>query len=397
MRNKKILVAKTMTVMMTGMMLLGASSNVMAADDTVLDMSTEYPGLSVKAGESVDFGLDFNVQSGDGVDAKLSVEELPEGWEGYFKGKNSQISKVHVDNKGEDAGDDLATFHLAVPEDVSDGIYTVTLKADAGSGITDELELEVSVDETQTEEGNFTSEYPEQQGASGTSFSFDTTIVNNRGTEQNYSLSAETPEGWNVTFTPSGESSTVASMMVDAGASKGMKVAITPPDTIKQGEYTIPCTAVSANETLSTELKVIITGTYEVQVATPDGRLSLDAYANDDSTVTLNVTNSGNVDLTNLNLTASAPSNWEVTFDESAIDLLEAGATRAVTAHIKPDENAITGDYVTTIKVSNDIVTSSADFRISVKTRTTWGIAAVAVIIILLLILRAIFRKYGRR
>ena len=60
--------------------------------------------------------------------------------------------------------------------------------------------------------------------------------------------------------------------------------------------------------------------------------------------MTLSVTNNGNVDLTNLNLTSSAPTDWEVTFSESTIDTLEAGATKEITATIKPAQDVITGD-----------------------------------------------------
>lgn len=296
-----------------------------------------------------------------------------------------------------DSDTDLVTFNLTLPEEVEEGVYTVELQADAGAGETDTLELEITVNEQETGQSNFTAEYPEQQGASGTSFSFDATIVNNRGTEQSYSLSAEAPSGWTVSFTPSGESSQVASVSVEAGGSLGMTVDITPPESVEQGEYTIPCTAVSASDTLDMELIVTITGTYGVSLSTPTGNLSLDAYANAEESVTLSITNTGNVDLSNLNLTSSAPTDWEVEFDESTIETLEAGATQEVTAHITPTSDAMTGDYVTTITVSNDEVSSDAEFRVSVETRTSWGIFAAAIIVVLLIGLRVVFKKYGRR
>lgn len=371
---------------------------VMAADS--LDMSTIYPGITVKAGETVDFPLNFESLSGDSYDADLSVESIPDGWTGYFKSETSQISKIHIspsDNASSEQEDSSVSFSLTLPDDTEEGVYDVQLKADAGGQDTDTLNLEVTVDENETTQGSFSSEYPEQQGAAGTSFSFDTTIVNNAGTAQSYSLSAEAPSGWQVSFTPSGESSQVASMSVDAGSSKGLTVAITPPETIKEGEYTIPCTAISANEKLSTELKVTITGSYELEVSTPSGNLSLDAYADNEKDFTLSIKNTGNVDLNNINLTSSAPTDWDVEFDQSTIDTLEAGASVEVTAHITPDKNAITGDYVATITASNEEATADAQFRVSVKTHTSWGIFAIVVIVILLACLGFIFKKYGRR
>ncbi|MEI3139129.1 MAG: hypothetical protein V8T31_06085 [Lachnospiraceae bacterium] len=103
-----------------------------------------------------------------------------------------------------------------------------------------------------------------QQAASGTAFSFDTTLVNNKGTEQFFSLSAEAPEGMAVTFTPSGESNAIASLNVDAGASQGITVAITPPETLTQGDYTIPISAISfrkaVNRTENDHYRILCSG-----------------------------------------------------------------------------------------------------------------------------------------
>lgn len=367
------------------------------AAESGIDMSTDYPGIMAKAGETINFPLDFLSLDGEGYDIALSAVSLPEEWNGYFKGGNSQISKIHVNGTADGETDSPASFSLTVPDDAEEGVYQVELKADAGSGNTDTLGLEITVNEEETGQSNFTSEYPEQQGAAGTTFNFDTTIVNNRGTNQSYSLSAETPQGWQVTFTPSDDSSNVASMEVEAGSSKGLKVTVTPPENVEKGDYTIPCTAVSSSDKLSTELKVSITGTYDVDLSTPNGLLSFDAYANKESSVTLSVTNSGNVELNNLNLTSSAPTDWEVAFSESTIDTLEPGATKEITATVKPGDNAITGDYVTTVTISNENTSASADFRVSVKTSTTWGIAAAGIIVVLLAGLGFIFKKYGRR
>ncbi len=166
-----------------------------------IDMTTDYPGITVKAGESVSFGLDFASLSGDSYDASLSIESIPEGWEGYFKSSSSEISMVHVDADSHLAASELATFSLTLPDEVEEGTYNVTLKADAGSEASDTLQLEINVTETENGQSSLTSEYPEQQGASGTSFSFDVTLVNNRGIEQTYSLAAEAESGWQVSFT----------------------------------------------------------------------------------------------------------------------------------------------------------------------------------------------------
>lgn len=370
------------------------------AENESIDMSTDYPGITMKAGESTSFALDFTTDTPGGCDADLQIADIPEGWEGYFTGNGSEISRVHI--SGSDSlvsGDNAsASFNLNIPDDAQEGNYEVTLEADAGGNGKDELSLQIIVNETEAGQSNFAVEYPEQQGASGTSFSFDTTLTNNRGSEETYSLSADAPTGWQVSFTPSSESSQVASISLEAGASENITVSVTPPETITEGEYTIPCTAASSSDKLTTELKVTITGSYKVELSTPTGNLSFDAYSNVKKSVTLTVKNAGNVDLNNITLSASStPSDWEVEFGTDTIEELKAGESTEVTAYVTPSEDAVTGDYVLTLKAGTDETASEAQFRVSVKVRTTWGIAAVAIIIALAAGLYFVFKKYGRR
>lgn len=358
-----------------------------------LEFYTDYPGVSVKAGDSQSISMYVSNTSGSGLDADLSIVSIPEGWEGYFSGNGSQVSRVHVENGAEST----VTFNLEIPEDAGEGSYTVQLQAVSDTGLTDVTDLVFSIQEVQYGQGSFEAEYPEQEGASGTAFSFSTTLVNNGAADQSYSLAAQAPAGWQVSFQPSGESTQVASIEVAAASSQGLTVSVTPPENVEAGEYTIPVSAASASDTLETELAVTITGTYALDLSTPSGLLSFDAHANKESDVTLSITNNSNVDLQNITLTSSAPSGWTVTFDESSIDVLEAGATREITAHVTPGDSAMTGDYVTTMTASCSEVSDTAEFRVSVKTDTIWGIVAILIILALIAGVSAVFKKYGRR
>lgn len=359
-------------------------------------MSTDYPGISVRPGETTTFSLYFTNSGDTEMDMALSASNLPEGWSGYFRGSSSEVSSVHV--YGGQTKDDSPTlsYSLTIPEETEEGQYEIELSAQSDT-VTVTLPLTINVALEESGQGNFTAEYPEQQGATGTSFSFNTTLVNNGASAKTYSLSAEAPEGWQVTFSTSSDSTQVASVPVDAGGSEGLTVAVTPSENVESGDYTINCTAVSSDETLNLELQVTITGTYGVVLTTPSGNLSLNAYANEETPVTLSIQNTGNVDLNNLQLSSSASTDWNVRFDETTIDTLEAGATKEVTAYIQPSEDAIIGDYVTAITVRNDQASSEMDLRVSVQNHTTWGIVAVVIIVVLCVGLGLIIRKYGRR
>lgn len=358
-----------------------------------LEMSTDYPGLTVKAGDELDFTLDFANGSGSGVSAALSITSIPEGWEGYFSGGGSEISHVYVKS-----GDNVsaATFHVTVPAETEQGTYTITLRAEGG-GMASSLTLTLDVREEELDSSEFSTQYAEQEGSADSSFSFSSTLRNNTPKEQSYSFSANPPTGWTVTFKPSGEDTQVAAIDVDARGSQTMDVTVTPPGGVEAGEYTIPISAISASETLTDELTVVIAGSYDLELSTPSGRLSFDATANEKTDVTLSITNNGNVDLQNVNLTSSAPSDWTVEFSESSIDVLEAGATKEVTAYVTPSKEAMSGDYSLTITAKNSETSDSAEFRVTVKTETIWGLVGVLLIAAAAVGLAWVFKKYGRR
>ena len=348
-----------------------------ARADGGLELHTEYPGISVKPGDSLSIPVSIDNLTGSAADVAVSVVSLPEGWDGYLQGGSYEVSEVYAGN-GEASAE--LTLRLTVPKELSEGTYEVAVEASAGAA-SDRLSISLNASENQAGNGSFTSEYPLQEGASGTDFSFSTTLINNDLKTQTYSLSANAPAGWNVSFKPSGESTSVAGIDVESGA------------------YTVSVSAVSADETLSQDLTVTITGTYGLALSTPDGRLSFDAHANQESDVTLTVANTGNVDLENVSVNCSAPSGWTVTYEleDNMIESIPAGSTTEVIAHVKPSSDAITGDYAATFTAKTDEASDSAEFRISVKTQTIWGFVAIVIILGVAGGLSYVFKKYGRR
>ena len=369
------------------------SLSLTAAAAGGLEMSTAYPGLTVQAGDELEFSLDFDNSSSTGSSVALSIASIPEGWSGSFEGDGSEISRVYV-KSGENS--DAASFLVTVPDDAAEGTYSIVLQA-SGGGMSSSLTLELTVGTEEAGGSALTTEYAQQEGSSGTSFTFNTTIQNSTAQEQSYSFSANAPSGWTVAFRPSGESTQVAAVSVDARSSQAMEVEVTPPNGVEAGEYSIPISAISGTETLSSELTVTITGSYVLELSTPSGLLSFDANAGRQTAVTLTVTNGGNVDLQNITLASSAPEGWTVEFSQSSIDVLEAGATQEITATFTPSESAMSGDYMATLTAENSETSQSVQFRVTVKTQTIWGVVGVLLIAAAACGLAYVFRKYGRR
>ncbi len=361
--------------------------------------STDYPGVTIKPGGTSTFTLYITNTGSEETTVELSAEDLPEGWEGSFKGSSNEVSMVHVGAYQKKEDSPSLSYSLTVPEDTKEDIYTISLNAKGGD-VDESLALTVKVDaeENKIGAGEFSTDYAQQEGDSGTKFSYTTTLTNNSGENMTYSLSAEgAPEGWTVTFTPSDATTATSSVPVDAGASSTIKAAIVPAQNVTAGEYPITLVAACAGETLELPVTVKITGTYSLTATTPTGNLSTSAYAGETKDVALSIQNTGNIDLTAVSLKAQASTDWEITFDQDTINEIPAGGSAEVTAHITPAKDAILGDYVTVITASNDAVSSDCALRISVQNHTSWGIAAVAVIAVLVLGLVLIIRRFGRR
>lgn len=358
-----------------------------------IELSTQYPALVAKAGDSLTFDLDIENQSGASQDIALSAVSVPEGWTSSFSASSKQVSLVHVKDGDTNSSVDFA---LDIPLDAADGEYVLTLQADA-DGFSDTMDIYLTLDAEEIGESSFTVEYPSQEGDADTAFSYSAILANNTLSNQSYAFSATAPSGWSVSFAPSGETTKVASLEVEARTTQSVDIDITPPADIESGTYEILCSATSADEKVSLPLSITITGSYDLALSTPSGLLSLDAYANQESPLQLTITNSGNTALTQVNLTSSAPTGWSVRFSQETIDLIEPGATVETTAYITPGEEAMSGDYVTTLSAGNSDASDMIELRITVKTETKWGVIGIGVIVVLAVVMLAVMRRFGRR
>lgn len=381
---------KSFSLVLMIALLLFIPMNVFAESGLVI--STPFTGLEAKAGETLDFSLKIRNNTANSQKVGVSISSIPDNWEWDLKGGGRSVNKVFIDDNSY-VNLDLS---INIPTDTKTGNYQVAIEA-KGTGVYDKLVLEINVVEVTEKDSKFTVEYPDLEGTSSTNFKFRVDLANNSSKTQSYSLEANVPRGWQATFSPAYSSEKIASISVEPNKNQGLDINIDPPEFVEAGEYTIPIIAKSADETLKQDLKVIIKGTYDINLSTPTGRLSEDAYAGKQKEIKLVVSNNGSADLEDITLTSWEPSNWTVDFEPKEIDLLKAGESKEVKAYIKPDSKALAGDYVVKLTARNPEDSSSAEFRISVKTSTAWGIVGVIIIVGLIAGLYFIFNKYGRR
>ncbi len=362
-----------------------------------LTLSTTYPGVTVSPGQEFTFDLVVKNESGVPQNVALSLSQIPEGWTARFTGNSKPVSRVFVDND-DDNNTSKVSLVVEVPEDAPEGMQSIVATATGQNGAVSSLQLDLNVSTQGYTQDTLTAQYQELAGSSTSTFNFSMTLKNNSGDQQGYSLAApEVPQDWQVKFTTSG-SQQISSVNLDAGRSETITMGVTPPVDVEPGKYIIPVTATSTDTPLKLDFAVHIIGTYDMKLTTPTGLLSVDAVAGLGSTVTLKIENIGNADLTNITLTAkSTPANWTVTFDKDTIETLPAGQSAQVTVTIKPAKDAVTGDYVVSIQAKSTLASSQADFRVTVKTSTVWGIVGIVIIAAVVVALVLVFRRFGRR
>lgn len=345
-----------------------------------------YTKIAVAPGATIDYKVSLVNNSPGMINTGLSLRGIPRTWKYEMKSGGWSISKLAVLPK------DKQEFDLTVnvPLQINKGSYTFYVSSGYGS-----LPLTVIVSQQGTYQTEFTTDQPNMQGNSKSTFTFSALLKNQTADKQLYALMANAPRGWNVVFKPNFKQATSA--QVEPNSSQSVSIEITPPANVEAGNYKIPTRAVAGNTSANLDLEVVVTGSYQMELTTPQGLLSAEVTAGSEKRIELEIRNTGSSILKDIQLSANKPSDWEVSFEPTRIDMIKAGEMRPVTAILKASKKALPGDYVTSIEAKTPEVNAAAQFRITVKTSVLWGWTGILIIIVAIGGVYYLFRKYGRR
>lgn len=241
----------------------------------------------------------------------------------------------------------------------------------------------------------FTAQLINIEAAVHETFRYTTTLHNGSSQAHIYELKATAPSGWNVVFKARG--SQITSINMDGNKDEIITIEIIPAYDAKPSKYTIPVTAIAANDTLKLDLEAVVKGSYSIELTTPTGLLSDNITEGKQKQIHLVVKNTGTLALDDISLSAQTPSNWSATFEPSKIEQLAPGKTMDVTATLTVPDKTIAGDYVTTFTANNANNNSKATFRMTVKTSMLSGWIGILVILSAITLVLYLVRKYGRR
>jgi uncharacterized membrane protein len=351
-------------------------------------LTTPYPAIEVAPGAKV--SLAVQVETADAGRVDLSLDGVPADWTVTIRGGGFLVSGVY--SNGSDPTE--VTVDVSVPESATDGTQRITIEA-ASDGSTASLPVDIRVTPNAAGEVTLTTDFPELQGSTDASFNFTLTLRNDTPDDLTFGVTATAPPGWTADAEITSQAQ-AASAIVEAGSTTSIKVDVQAPEDAAAQTYPISVQATSGDKTAEAELSVEITGSYDLSLTTPDGRLSANASAGSPTDLSVVLKNDGTADIPDVALSASTPTGWSVEFEPATVTV-PAGGEVQVTARMTPSGNAIAGDYVATFNARSDLANASAEMRITIETSLLWGVVGVGLIALVLAGLWWTFRRYGRR
>lgn len=372
------------------------------------------PFTGIEMGTEDDVNVDVNLRNAtnNDIEVTLNLERDPKAnnWDVRFI--SSQWGGFGVNRVRLGTGDEnrevAINLHIKPGENAEPGNYKFVVKASA-NGITKEYPVfvhlkggKVAVD-SGAGKLELETKYPVLEGAAGKSLSFEIKVKNNSDKDAVVDFVTVAPSGWNAYVTPRWETEKrVNSIKIASNSSETLNFTVVPPIESEKGEYPLEFHAKVGDSDVKLDLKVIVEGTYKLQIAPESRRLNFDMVAGKESQQVFYVWNEGSAPIENISfLVASKPEDWEITFKPDKIGVLEPLAKtekpEIVEITFKTPERTIPGDYQVVLTAAGDQDRKSIELRATVKVPTTWGWIGVGVIVIVIALLFGIFAKLKRR
>jgi uncharacterized membrane protein len=360
---------------------------------TGLFVTTKYPALTVKAGETTTVDVVVRNFKLPPQVLQLGMAETAQGWKAAILGGGQPIAAVAV---GPDSEERLQV-RLEPPQGVGKGDYRFTLQA-KNAQHDEKLPVTLTIGEEVPAKLKMTTSIPAQRGTSTTSFKYRVTINNDSGRDATVGLSADAPRNFQVNFTEAYGSQQITSIPIEAGKTKDVEASLTIPRDTPANEYKLVLRAKTEQASAELPVSLTIVGQPRLAVSGEGGRLSGEAYSGQSSQITVVLRNDGTEAARDVELSATTPEGWKSEFEPKSVPQLAPNSTQQVKVTLTPSEKAIAGDYQATIRASAAAgLSESANFRITVLTSTLWGAVAIGIIAIALLVVVFAVARFGRR
>ena len=355
-----------------------------------LYLLTDYPAVSVRPGATTTVALRLQNYGLSPERYQLSVTDVPPGWTALLLGGGQPVAAAMP---ATDSNVSLQ-LRLDVPANVAMGTHTLTVKAE-GQGSNVSLPVAVTLAKELPAKLKVEPTLPALRGNPKTSFDYQLSIKNDSGRNLTVSFAADAPKNFEANFTENYGTQQLSSIPVDAGASKDIKLHVRPPSTADAARY--PVTVTAEDATAKANLTLEIVGQPQLVIGGRDGRVSASAEAGVQSNIPIVVTNTGSAPADSVELAATAPTGWKITFEPNTIERIAPGKDAEVQAQITPTAKSLAGDYMANIRATSRGEAANTQFRVAVTTSTVWGMAGAGIIGVALLVMVGAVLRFGRR
>jgi uncharacterized membrane protein len=366
----------------------------------------EYPGKIIEQDDTISLDLIIKNNGRRDETLRLEIEKKPDGWEAKVEKYGDVITGIFVPSgesktltlSADETDDDdkltIGEYHFEVKVSTEDGKLISTAKADIA--VTKEKKKETQ-EEGDDKPVRITTSYPALRGASDSEFEFSVDIHNETDKDDMFSLRAEKPKGWEVSFKPGYENKYIGSLQIKSNLSQSVDVEVSPAPRAEIGEHTIKVIAECSEGEAELDLKVTLTGTHKITCRTTNGVLSLTARKGKEANISMYVINEGTAAEREVSFTSFEPENWKVSFDPETLEGIEPGDYKQVKVTVTPASEALVGDYSVAVTAQAEEATDDIEFRVTVKAASTWGWIGVIIIVVVVVGLAIAFKLLGRR
>src|SRR5271155_4938549 len=255
------------------------------ADDVPKDVKglylmSDYPAVTLRPGETSSVSLKLHNYELAPERLALSVSGVPSGWTATLMGGGQPIAAAMPATNATVS----LELRLDVPKNAAVGTQTLTVTATGGSTNV-ELPIAVTLAKDLPAKLTLTPQLPELRGTSRSSFEFQLGIKNDSGKKLTVSLSAQTPQNFDASFTEQYGSQELNAVPIDAGRTKSVKLKVTPPNTAAAGDYKLTARVGAEDASATADLQMTITGQPRLDISGREGLVSTRATAGKEQSV----------------------------------------------------------------------------------------------------------------
>ena len=350
------------------------------------------------------------------IEADARVISGPDGWsepDGWQASLFRRVDALIVERVvlPPNSRDTSLDFHFIVPPDTENGEYVFRLGLFDGDRLLDDVEYNVTVavpldsrssisirEQVLPGGFEFEAQLTNRQGRVDETMTFSVILRSRDVAPLSFTLGADTPPGWQVSYSPSFANTRVGALSLTGGATQNFDVEVVPPANAGPGMHIVTLKAVAAGlDPVELPLQVDLAGAPDVNLATESGRLTEKVTAGESAELTVMVVNSGGEAADNVRFVADAPPDWTITLSENPIPRIEAGASVELGVTVEAPEQTVPGDYNLRLLTVVGRESEELQFRITAVQSSSFGFIGIAVIVAVVVGLAALFVRSGRR